>query len=123
MYDCIYNNVIESLVNRWTFTLQPDIYEDLSFVSETGDKHHIPTFMDDSQSSFDVRENVISEKEDGDFSRSNGRMSLDRRSNDSSYEGANEYKRHVQHISEAFFNCFVTGKSFHSCKFFWYFKF
>ncbi|XP_025109017.1 KICSTOR complex protein SZT2-like isoform X3 [Pomacea canaliculata] len=109
VYDCIYNNVIESLVNRWTFTLQPDIYEDLSFVSETGDKHHIPTFMDDSQSSFDVRENVISEKEDGDFSRSNGRMSLDRRSNDSSYEGANEYKRHVQHISEAFFNCFVTG--------------
>lgn len=108
VYDCMYYNVVESLINRWTFSLPEDIFEDLRFFTE--ESQQPPIFTRNRLSSFDAQASAYEEKDEGEFSRSGWRTSLDRRS-ESVSEGVGDFKQHCQLLTETFFSCFVTGKT------------
>lgn len=109
VYDCFHESVTESLVNRWTFSLPPDIFEDLRFMSESESDH--PPVTRARLSSFDREASTIEEKEkdEADYPRANWRMSLDRRSTESMSESPGDFKQHCHQITETFFSCFVSG--------------
>ncbi|XP_076462664.1 KICSTOR complex protein SZT2-like isoform X2 [Babylonia areolata] len=108
VYDCHYHSITESLINRWTFSLPPDIHEDMTFTME-GDEHQTSPVTRGRLASFDKEASVVEEKEEVEFPRQGWRSSLDRKSVDSLMEGVGDFRRQCHLITESYFSCFVTG--------------
>ncbi|KAK7100732.1 hypothetical protein V1264_023626 [Littorina saxatilis] len=108
VYDCHLHSVTESLVNRWTFTLPPDLFEDMTFTADGDDNQPTPSPRG-RLASFDKEMSVIEEKEEAEYLRPSWRSSLDRKSMDNMTEGVGDFKQHCHLITESFFSCFVSG--------------
>jgi hypothetical protein len=42
VYDCHLHSITESLINRWTFSLPPDIHEDMTFADDADEAQPSP---------------------------------------------------------------------------------
>ncbi|XP_041357997.1 KICSTOR complex protein SZT2-like isoform X2 [Gigantopelta aegis] len=121
VYDCYQYNVMDSLVNKWGFTLAEDIYEDMSFdltyVDSVNDSYgKLSSSPRGRLLSFDAEEVSSEDREESDINKLHWRSSVDRKSYESMCEaGVWDFRRHCVLVSEIFFSSFVSGvyKSLH----------
>ncbi|BFY99733.1 hypothetical protein BsWGS_02773 [Bradybaena similaris] len=102
VYSCELKNVISSLVDRWTFTLPEDIFEDMSFKTASPSEQRPPHSPGNRLQSFDL-------STDDQDDRDSWRSSLDRRSTDSNSYRIESFREHCKMITEMYFNSFVRG--------------
>ncbi|CAL1547604.1 unnamed protein product, partial [Lymnaea stagnalis] len=102
VYSCELKNLTNSLVDRWTFSLPDDIFEDMSFKKDPSDEVRSPRSPRSQLQSFD-------ENTDDQDDRDSWRSSLDRRSTDSNSHRIDSFKEHCKSLTEMYFNSFVLG--------------
>ena len=116
VYDCYQYNVMDSLVNKWGFTLAEDIYEDMSFDFTYVDSANTSYGRMSSSPrcrllSFDAEEVSADDREESDINKLHWRSSVDRKSYESMCEaGVWDFRRHCVLVSEIFFSSFVSGE-------------
>ncbi|CAG5136150.1 unnamed protein product, partial [Candidula unifasciata] len=102
VYSCQLKNVISSLVDKWTFNLPEDIFEDMSFKTVPSSEQKSPRSPGHQLQSFDL-------STDDQDDRDSWRSSLDRRSTDSNSYRMESFREHCKMITEMYFNSFVRG--------------
>ncbi|XP_055884389.1 KICSTOR complex protein SZT2-like isoform X4 [Biomphalaria glabrata] len=102
VYSCQLKNVTNSLVNRWSFNLPDDIFEDLTFLQETLDEGKSPRSPRGQFLSFDQPADEMNDKD-------SWRSSLDRRSTDSNSFRLESFKEHCKLVTDIYLNSFVLA--------------
>uniref|UniRef100_A0A2C9KFZ7 KICSTOR complex protein SZT2 n=1 Tax=Biomphalaria glabrata TaxID=6526 RepID=A0A2C9KFZ7_BIOGL len=102
VYSCQLKNVTNSLVNRWSFNLPDDIFEDLTFLQETLEEGKSPRSPRGQFLSFDQPADEMNDKD-------SWRSSLDRRSTDSNSFRLESFKEHCKLVTDIYLNSFVLA--------------
>ncbi|KAL4236752.1 KICSTOR complex protein szt2 [Mactra antiquata] len=107
MYDCVTQNVLNSLVNPWDFQLPADVFEDIPFESnsEPSDTNTPASPKHPKRVSFSL-DNI---KDEDETSWRSSWRSQERRSTEGSSDGGDNILTQCSILSELFYNCYIRG--------------